>query len=160
MGGNIMEIQVEVGIEGSRAEVWDIITDIDNSPETISGIEKIEILERPEEGLVGLKWRETRTLFGKTATEVMWITDVTENENYRTRAESHGAVYVTSLTVSDSDHGSRLRMEFSGEPRTTTARVMAALTGVFFRKATRNALSQDLLDIKAAVEMKTAATGE
>ncbi|MFC1628492.1 SRPBCC family protein [Gemmatimonadota bacterium] len=147
-----MELQVTVNIDGSRNDVWTVITDIENSPNTISGIEKVEILERPDEGLVGLKWRETRTLFGKTATEVMWITDVTDNENYRTRAESHGAVYTTSLTVSGIDDATRLSMEFSGIPQTFGARVMAAMTGVIFKKATRKALMQDLDDIKAAVE--------
>ncbi|MFC1595482.1 SRPBCC family protein [Gemmatimonadota bacterium] len=147
-----MDVQVEVTINSSRADVWKVITDIENSPNTITGIENVEIMERPDAGLVGLKWRETRTLFGKTATEVMWITDVTETENYKTRAESHGAVYTTHLTVSDVGDATRLTMEFTGVPQTFGARVMAAMTGVIFNRATRKALMKDLIDIKSAVE--------
>lgn len=46
--------------------------------------------ENTASGLVGLKWRETRMLFGKEATAEKWITDAVENECYKTRAESDG----------------------------------------------------------------------
>ena len=147
-----MVTTVEVTVNGSKEDVWNIITDIENSPKTISGIEQVEILEKPDDGLVGLKWRETRTLFGRTATEVMWITDAVENAMYKTRAESHGAVYITSLTITEKDGQARLTMVFDGTPQTFSAKLMGAITGVFFRNATKNALEQDLLDIKAAVE--------
>ena len=147
-----MALEVEVTIEGPKEDVWKVITDIENSPDTITGIEKIEILEKPSDGLVGLKWQETRTLFGRTATEIMWITDVVENEMYKTRAESHGAVYITSLVVSEQDAKTRLTMEFDAAPQSLSAKVMAAITGIFIKKATKNALMQDLIDIKAAVE--------
>ncbi len=147
-----MATKVEVTINGSKEDVWNMITDIENSPKTITGIEQIEILEKPGDGLVGLKWRETRTLFGRTATEIMWITDAVENEMYRTRAESHGAIYITNLSISEKDGGARLTMEFDGTPQTFSARLMGAITGVFFKKATKNALQQDLVDIKATIE--------
>ena len=147
-----MVIEVQVTIEGSREEVWSVITDIENSPNTIKGIEKVEILEKPTRSLVGLKWQETRTLFGQTATEIMWITDVKENESYRTRAESHGAVYITSLVLSEQDGGTRLTMGFDSVPQTFSARLMSATMGRVFRNATKKALMQDLVDIRAAVE--------
>ncbi len=147
-----MAIEVEVTIEGSKADVWNVITDIQNAADTITGIEEIEVLERPGDGLVGLKWKETRTIFGRTATEIMWITDVVENEMYKTRAESHGAVYITSLVVSEQGAKTRLTMAFDAAPQTLSAKVMAATTGIFFKKATKNALEQDLIDIKTAVE--------
>ena len=93
-----MIVEVQVTINGSKEAILAVITNIENASETISGIEKVEVLERPENGLVGLKWRETRTLFGKTATEEMWITDAAENEFYQTRAESHGfIIYAPSV---------------------------------------------------------------
>jgi carbon monoxide dehydrogenase subunit G len=145
-------IAVEVTIKGSREKVWKVITDIENSHRTITGIEKVEILEKPANGLVGLKWQETRTLFGRTATEIMWITDVEENKSYKTRAESHGAIYITSLVLSEDGNETRLTMEFDSVPQTLSAKLMAATVGRFFVKATKDALMQDLVDIKAAVE--------
>jgi len=147
-----MEISLDVAISGSRKDVWKVITDVENAAQTISGIEKIEVLEKPADGLIGLKWRETRTLFGKTATEVMWITDVKENTSYQTRAESHGAVYVSGLSIADEGRTTRLTMTFRSFPQTFGAKMMAAIMGVFFKKATVNALRKDLEDIKKAVE--------
>jgi carbon monoxide dehydrogenase subunit G len=147
-----MNIEVQESINGSLEEVWRVITDIDNSVNVISGIEEIEVLERPEEGLVGLKWRETRTLFGKTATEVMWITDAEENAFYATRAESHGSIYITHLTIVEQDGGTLLTMNFGAELQSFTAKVMSATMGWMFKNATIKAVQQDLTDNKAAVE--------
>src|SRR5206468_7266412 len=87
---NTMIVEAQVTINGSKAAIWAAITNIENASETMSGIENIEVLEKPASGLVGLKWRETRMLFGKTATAEKWITDAAENEFYKTRAESDG----------------------------------------------------------------------
>src|SRR5262249_15257427 len=70
-----MLVEAQVTINGSKAAVWTAITDIENASKTISGIEKIEIIEKPANGLAGLRWRETRMLFGKPATVEKWITD-------------------------------------------------------------------------------------
>lgn len=147
-----MKVEVDVTIDAPKEAVWHIISDIEHAADTITGIEQVEILEKPDDGLVGLKWRETRTLFGKTATEVMWITDARELEFYATRAESHGAVYLTRLGLTDEDGKTRLRMEFAGTPQTLGAKVMSAVTGWAFKNATQKALMQDLVDIKAKVE--------
>ena len=47
-----MVVEVQVTINGSRAAIWAAITNIENAAETISGIEKIEVLEKPATGLV------------------------------------------------------------------------------------------------------------
>ena len=67
-----MIVEAQVTINGSKAAIWAAITNIENASETISGIEKIEVLEKPANGLVGLRWRETRMLFGKPATAEKW----------------------------------------------------------------------------------------
>ena len=147
-----MQVEAKVCIKGSKEEIWQVITDIENSAKTIAAIEKIEILEQPTAGLAGLKWRETRTMFGKSATEVMWITDFKENEFYETRAESHGAIYRSRLQVEEQDGETCLTMEFSGEARTLVSKIMSGIMGLFLKSATRKALQEDLEDIKAAVE--------
>lgn len=147
-----MEVATSVLIQAPRAAVWKRITDIEHAAGTIRGIENIEILERPASGVVGLKWKETRKMFGKTATETMWITDAVEPAFYRTRAESHGAVYVSSLELVEKPGGTELSMRFKGEPVTTSSKLMLFLMGWMFQGATRKACGKDLSDIKAAVE--------
>ena len=55
-GRNTLIVEAQVTINGSKAAIWAAITNIENASETISGIENIEVLEKPENGLVGLRW--------------------------------------------------------------------------------------------------------
>ncbi|HBR97974.1 MAG TPA: hypothetical protein DD979_11435 [Gammaproteobacteria bacterium] len=147
-----MKINTSIHINASRDQVWQHITDIDRAADMLSAVEEIEVLERPEAGLVGLKWRETRTLFGKTATEVMWITHASAPDFYDTRAESHGMIYRSSLRLREEGEGTRLRMGIAGEAQSWGTRIMAVLMGMLFKRATYKAIKRDLADIKAAVE--------
>ena len=103
---------LSIGINGKKEDIWKVITDIEGSVNNIQGINKIEILEKPNEGFKGLKWRETRTMFGQTATEVMWITESEENLYYTTRAESHGAIYKTRFDLVEKGGVTELTMTF------------------------------------------------
>ena len=150
-----MQIRVQVPIEGSVEEIWKVITDIENSASRVSAIEEIEILEKPPSGLLGLKWRETRTMFGKSATEVMWITDARENEFYDVRAESHGTVYQSRLSITEEDGGCVLKLDFGGQPQAFTAKLMSAALGWMFKGATKKALLKDLEDLKSVVETRS-----
>ncbi|MCK5673789.1 MAG: hypothetical protein KAH95_10455, partial [Spirochaetales bacterium] len=89
----------------------------------------------------------------QTATEVMWITDAVENEYYRTRAESHGAIYKTEFLLTKNGESTDLIMSFDAELVTFKAKLMSIM-GFLFIGATRKALQEDLKDIKIAVEGK------
>ncbi len=147
-----MHMNVEVPIEASKQEIWELITDIEQAPSRISGIEEVEVLESPADGLVGLKWKETRKFGGKTATETMWVTEAVENSHYWTEAQSHGSVYRSRMYISDDDGGTRLGMDFDCKPQTFGAKFMWGVFGFMFRGATRKALLQDLTDIKTVAE--------
>lgn len=147
-----MKIEITVAIEGSKTAVWKKITDIENAADTIGGIDKVEVLENPGDGLVGLRWRETRTMLGKTATEEMWIIDAAENEFYQTRAESHGCVYLTTMSVAGDGEKSSLTMSHQIKPQVFVAKIMAPLMGFVFKRTIRKVILQDLNDIKASVE--------
>ena len=147
-----MIVEAQVTIKGSRAAIWAAITNIENASETISGIENIEVVEKPATGLVGLKWRETRKLFGKSATVEKWITDAAENEFYKTRAEDGGFVFLTTKSISESSGGITLTECHESTPQGIVAKLMAIPMGLLFKGVIKKALLQDLNDIKAAVE--------
>ncbi len=147
-----MKLSVQVNINANRERIWEVISDIKNAVNVVSAIELIEVLEEPDSGILGLKWRETRTMFGKTATEVMWITEVQDGRSYSTRAESHGSIYKTRHEISGVDGDAVLGMEFIGEAQTLGAKILSATMGSLFKGATVKALQQDLDDIKAASE--------
>src|SRR5262249_54784038 len=120
----------------------------------ISEIEKIEVLEKPANGLVGLRWRETRMLFGKPATAEKWITDAAENEFYKTRAEDGGFVFLTTKSISESSGGTTLTECHESKPQGIKATLMSIPMRLFFKGVIKKALLQDLNDIKSAVEKK------
>ncbi len=150
-----MRVTVETDIQAPPEAVWRVVSDIENAAETIEAIEEIDILDHPTgPSITNLKWRETRTMFGKQATEVMWVTDAAEPSYYETRAESHGSVYQTRIALHAHDGGTRLSMAFEGQPMTLGAKITWALTGFVVKRMMRKALNQDLADIKAAVEAR------
>jgi len=148
-----MIVDAQVTIQGSRPALWAAITDIANASGTIKGIQKIEIVEKPARGLVGLKWKETRLLFGKPATVEKWITKAVDNEFYETRAEDGGFVFLTTMRITDAGSGGlTLTGSHASEPRGLGASLMSIPMRLFFKGVVRKAALQDLNDIKAAVE--------
>jgi len=148
-----MIVEAQVTINGSRAAVWAAITDIANGAEIISGIMKIEVVEKPASELVGLRWKETRMLFGEPATVEKWITEAAENEFYKTRAEDSGYVFLTTLRISEGSGTITLTSSHETQPQGFVAR-LKALPMVFFKGVIKKAILQDLNDIKSAVERK------
>ncbi|MGB0652090.1 MAG: SRPBCC family protein [Thermoplasmatota archaeon] len=150
-----MKMSLSIDIEASTQAVWDVIADIENAADRIRGINSLEVLE-PATGpsIVGLKWKETRTFAGRDATETMWITAAEEPSYYDTRAESHGSIYQTRMSVDPTSDGagSRLTMTFEGTPQTFGAKLLWALTGWMATKPMKKALTEDLEDIKKAAE--------
>src|SRR5262245_28873720 len=100
-----MIVEAQVTISGSKEAVWAAITNIENAAEFIRGIKKIEVLEKPAGGLVRLKWRETRILFGDSASVDKWITEAATNEYYKTRAEDGGFVFLSTMRLSQGSGG-------------------------------------------------------
>src|ERR1051325_11384020 len=148
-----MIVEAQVTINGSKAAIWAAITNIENASKIISGILNIEVVEKPANGLVGLKWRETRMLFGKPATVEKWITDAAENEFYKTRAEDNGFVFLSTMRISESSGGISLTSTHDSKPQGIVARIMS-LPMFLFKGVAKRALIQDLNDIKSAVEQK------
>ena len=102
-------------------------------------------------GVVGLKWRETRIYFGKPATVEKWITDAIENKFYKTRAESDGFIFETTMTIVETKEGVNLISSHDSKAQGIVAK-MKSIPMVFFKGMLQKALLKDLNDIKAAVE--------
>lgn len=142
----------QIAINASRDAIWSLITDVEGLAESIGGVDQIEILERPQEGLLGLKWRETRTVFGKTATEDMCVTAVEETESFQTTAESHGTQYITTRSIFEGHGQHTLTMTHESRPQSFMAKAMSLPLGFLFKGMLRKCILQDLGDVKAAVE--------
>ncbi len=148
-----MKVEAHITIGGNKTEVWAAITHIKNFQKIISGVEKIEILNEPANGLVGLKWRETRMYFGKPASIDKWITDAVENEFYKTRAEMDGFIFITTMTVSGNGNNTIVTSTHETKSKGIVAK-LKSLPMFFFRGMLKKAILQDLNEIKIAVEHK------
>lgn len=147
-----MIVDAQITINGGRAAVWNVMTDFESATKFIKGIIGIEIIEKPATDLVGLRWRETRMLFGKPATVGKWITDAIEGEFFTTRAESDGYIFLSTTSIAENGNGAvTLTTSHDSLPQTFAAKLSAPMM-LLFKGVARKALLQDLQDIKAAVE--------
>ena len=147
-----MELSVFVEIEKPLEDVWKAIIDFKNCSNYIESIVKLEIIDEPKDTLIGFKWKETRVMFGKEATETMWITDYVENEFYQTRAESHGSIYISRLSIERVEKHSILTMSFSADAQTFFVKIFSLCMGFVIKGSMKKALIKDLNDIKTHVE--------
>ena len=147
-----MELSVFVEIEKPLSDVWRAIVDFKNCSTYIEAIVKLEIIDEPKDTLIGFKWKETRVRFGKEAIETMWITDCVENKYYQTRAESHGSIYISRLSVERVENRTKLTMSFSAEAQTFFVKIFSACMGFLMKGYMKKALAKDLVNIKRHVE--------
>src|SRR5262245_37522828 len=114
-----MVVEAQVTIKGSKAEIWAAITEIEKASENISENEKTLVIKKPISRLGVHNRRETRMRFGKTVTVEKWITDAAENEFYKTRAESDGFVFLSTLRISERSGGITLTSVHDSKPQST-----------------------------------------
>ena len=145
-------LEVAHDIKADAEAVWSIVTGMDDWVDVVEAIESVERLDDGEGFGLGTTWRETRTMFGKKATEDMEVTEFDDGRRYATAAESHGSKNFSEVSVEPTDGGCRITTGFRGEPQSTLAKVMDVTVGRLFMGATRKALARDLADIGAAAE--------
>lgn len=148
------QLTVEHRIAAPPVQVWETMTDIEGSPSVISGIERVEMLSESPFG-VGTRWRETRLMFGKEATEEMWVTACEAPTRFVVEADSRGVHYTSEFTINaDGDGATSVRLVFGGSrtKKNALGGVIGKLFGGIGAKAVEKALIKDLEDIAASVE--------
>lgn len=143
-------VEAETLIAASPECVFEVATDLASLPETMSGIASVEVLSDGPFG-EGTRWRETRILYGRQATEEMWVTGFDPPRSYVVEAESHGAHYRTEITFVPEGDGTRATFVFGARPLSLVARLFSVLGGLML-KSVRKALEQDLEDLKRVAE--------
>lgn len=150
-----MKLSIEETVSAPVERVFEVFSDVVSLEERISGIVKVEILSEVRSGN-GVRWRETRVMFGKEATEEMDISDFDPPHSYQVNASSHGMSYVSVLNFESIDANStRIVHEYIATPITFGARIMQPMM-ILFKGPLRKALHGDILELKAFVESDTA----
>jgi uncharacterized membrane protein len=144
-------LEVSQTVRAPIESVFAVASDLPRAAEFISAITEIEMLTDGPVG-EGTKWRETRMMFGRKATEVMWITEWDPPNGYVVEARSHGSHYMTSLSYEALGAGeTRIRMTFGATAETVMAKVMM-LVCAFMTKTIIKCFEADLRDIKTYCE--------
>ncbi len=148
-------IEVSQEVAAPAVAVWSLITDIEHSPEVISGIQSVERLDDGDSFAVGTRWRETRTMFGRSASEEMTVTAVDPGRSYTAEAQ-HGQVHYTSIlrVAPTGDDSCVLSMHFDAEAGGFLNKTLGAVVGRLMVGSTRKLMQQDLADIAAAAEQQ------
>ena len=100
---------------------------------------------------VGTRFRETRVMFGKEATEEMWVTEFVPNRSMTIRADGCGCEYTTVYTFEDRGAATHVRLEMTIRPGTFLAWLMIPL-GWIMTPFMRKCFAQDMEDLGTALE--------
>lgn len=154
-------MQVEVTHDSSAPAdvVWAVMTDLERTPDVLSSVTAIERLGDVGGFEVGTSWRETRTMFGRQASEVLTVTSLdAAARGYVLEADNRGTHYVSAASVAPTSEGSRLRMSLRSEATGLAGRLLQRSLGRRFETASRDQLATDLAEIAAAAEADADAT--
>lgn len=128
-----------------------VFTDLRGAVERLSGITSLDVLTDGEVG-AGTRWRETRVMFGKEATEEMWITSFDPPRGYAVEADSHGSRYRTDFTFAPAGDGTDVTMTFVAEPHSFTAKLLSPLMKLMMKGSVEKALGKDMRELAEAAE--------
>lgn len=148
----MLQLTTSRNVAAPPARVFEVASDLRNAPGRIRAITKLEVLtDGPVR--VGTRFRETRTMFGREATEEMEIVALDPPQSYVIGSESCGCRYRIEMRFVPKGTGTEMRMSFAAEPLTFMAKVMGALMKPMAKKMLAQC-AQDLDDIAAHAERR------
>src|SRR3712207_9171600 len=123
----MQDVEVRRHVSAPVERVWALATDLEGAPRVVRGIEAVEVLTPGPFG-VGTRWRETRGMFGRSATEEMTVTAVEPHRSYSTDASGPGVRDVSTFTFAPAaGGGTDVTAPFGGRPPSAAAAVNGAL---------------------------------
>lgn len=130
--------------------VFRTAVDLRNAPQFIRGIRRLEVLT---DGPVrqGTRFRETRMMFNREATEEMEVVAFDPPRGYTIGCEIHGCRYRTEFRFRPAANGTDVTTTFEVTAQTLFARIMGLLLRPMLKSCVR-AMGEDLADIQRAAE--------
>lgn len=145
-----MKVTATKTVDAPRERVFDVFADIAAVEDRVEGITKVDILSDVRSGL-GTRWRETRVMMGKEATEEMEMVEFSPPSRYVVTAASRGNEYRSVYDFADKGTGTEVTMVFEGTPVSLGAKLMAPLM-LLFAGASRKMLEADMDDLAKVCE--------
>ena len=144
-------------VEAPIAAVFDIFSDIPRADEMINDIIEIEMLTDGPVG-VGTRWRETRMMFKRKATEEMEVTAFDRGRSYTVGCESCGCEYESTWRFESEGDATLVEFEMGYRPVTFMARVMSPL-GRLMMPMMKKCFEKDFQALKTLAESGAAPGG-
>lgn len=144
------QITVSKYINAPPERVFEVFADLPNAAGRVSAITRIEMLTDGPVG-VGTRWRETRFMFKREATETIEITTFDPPRSYTTLANSCGCRYECSFHFEPHGEGTNVVSKFTWTAQSLLAKLMSPL-GKLMASACIKAFDKDLSELKAHCE--------
>jgi len=145
-----MQLTVERSSMASASSIWRVFVELEHAAERISAIQAVEIVKRPDSGLEGTEWLETRLMFGRASTEQMQISHVVEGQLVEVDSSASGCRFVSKMTLQDNGDKRIIGMSFEAFPTNIFARLIMKFLGAKMLKDISRMIEQDLQDIDTA----------
>ncbi len=142
---------VSLHIAAPPATVFALASDVRGWVGRVKAIKKVEVLTQGNIGL-GTKWKETRVMFGRDATEKLEFTGFSQGKSYTVGCESCGAKYKTTFEFLPENGGTLVRVTMVVKPLTFFAKLMSPLSALMMRPMMKKCLLGDLEDLKREIE--------
>lgn len=141
-----------VRVEAPVDRVFEVFSNVREAPKHIKGITALEVLTDGPIGK-GTRFRESRVMFGKTATETLEFTEFQRSHAYTVGCTSCGVDYATRFAFTPTGSAATdVTMTTTAHPVTLAAKIMSPLMGLMMKGAMKKALDADLHAMKAAAE--------
>lgn len=153
------ELTLRRGIDAPVEQVWTVLTDLENAASRLSGVDTIQIMTSGPYA-VGTRWRETRTFFGQSATEEMWVRSNDPLRSTVVEAFSSSVAYRSAWRLREIESAkTELTLDFTAQgPDNAVANALSAVLGPLGLRATRKAMEQDIDDIERAAKSLASAS--
>ncbi len=149
-------VRVTRPIAAEPEAVFDVFTRLREAPEHIRDITNLDVLTDGPIG-AGTRFRETRVIFGREATEEMEITGFEPPQSYTVECTNHGAHYQTQYHFEPTQGGCAVTCIFTVTPLTFLAKLFSPLSSLMSRSL-KECLSRDIEDLQRVLE--PSATGD
>lgn len=149
-----MHVEISRDVAASPAHTFAAATNLREATRFVRAITRLEVLTDGPVGK-GTRFRETRTMFGREATEEMEVLEFDPPRVFALGAENHGCRYRSEFRFVPIATGTRLEMHFHAEALTFFARVMSRLMAPLAKKMMKEC-GRDLEDIAREAEARAA----
>ncbi|MEK7756681.1 MAG: SRPBCC family protein [Planctomycetota bacterium] len=143
-----MQFSTHVSADATRT--FDVFSDLRSADQRVGGIRKLEVLTDGPVGK-GTRFKETRIMFGREATETMEVSAFEPGKSYTVTCSSCGVAWSTTFRFTPDGGGTRVDLEMVCRPLTFFARLMSPL-GSLMAGSMKKCVEADMADLRKYLE--------